>query len=162
MKLPASLLSQLRATVAVSAVLAAGCDLAATAAAEAEEPAEAEPQAQAAENPQPGVEPEADSLAKSFASRVNDTVDRTRAEPRALDPLPAAEPEDPTAFIPFSTDPAGPRVKPRAEAPLAFAEPPPKRKRRRAKPAKVVDEPCDPGLVGKPRGWDDCLGCGRG
>lgn len=163
MKLPAHLMSQLRLGIAASAVLAGGCDLAGPSEQPPEQPSE--PAAAAQAKPAPAASApstprtsdaeskNAPGLAETFAR----TVERNR--PRSLDPLPPVA-EDPTAVVPFDAEP-GPRVKARAESPLAFA-PAPKRKRR--KPRKVRDEPCQPEAapVVKSGGWDDCPGCGRG
>ena len=154
MKLPASLLSHLRVSIAAGAVVATGCDLAAA----DEAPEAAQAPAAAAETPETRRAESAQAHAKPDPSGVA-AVARAAAQesPRVIESTPIDE--DPTAVVPFSsgTEPSGPsRVKPREEAPLAFADPPPKRPKPRVKRPKPRPKP----VVGK--GWDNCPACGRG
>ena len=148
MKLPASLLSHLRVSIAAGAVVATGCDLAAAEdapkAAEASvKSIEASPVEAAESAPEPS-RAKPDSVGIAAVARAAE--ERTRG--LEVD-------EDPTAVVPFSSEASGPsRVKPREEAPLAFAAPPPPKPRvKRPKPAPKP-------AIGK--GWDDCPACGRG
>ena len=156
MKLPASLLSHLRVSIAAGAVVATGCDLAAAedAPKAAEAPAEsiqASPVEAAESAPEPSrAEPDGAGIAAVARAAAEE-----RARPRVAEAI--AVDEDPTAVVPFSSEATGPsRVKPREEAPLAFAAPPPPRPKPRVKRPKPAPKP----VIGK--GWDDCPACGRG
>lgn len=144
MKLPASLLSHLRVSIAAGAVVATGCDLAA---------AEAAPKA--AEAPVQSIEAAPIEAAESAPARAEPDSAGIAAVARAAEQRTRVLDEDPTAVVPFSTEATGPtRVKPREEAPLTFAAPPPPKPRvKRPKPAPAP-------VIGK--GWDDCPACGRG
>jgi len=158
MKLPSSLLRQLRVGIATGAVLASGCDVLqgevdgepeTPAAAQAATPAPTTaPRAAAAPTwPEPAASTESQpepGLSRAVARAVDET--RASAAVNTID-------EDPTAFVPFNTDP-GPRVRERTESPLAFG-PPPKAKPRTKRPHKVIKK-------GGAPAWDGCPACGRG
>lgn len=150
MKLPASLLSHLRVSIAAGAVVATGCDLAASedAPKAAEAPVESI-QASPVEAAESAPEaPRAEPDGAGIAAVARAAEERTRV---------LETDEDPTAVVPFSTEATGPsRVKPREEAPLAFAAPPPPRPKPRVERPKPAPAP----VIGK--GWDDCPACGRG
>lgn len=164
MRLPASLLSTLRVGLGATA-LVAGCDAPELQSAPEPEPAtvvsaparvEAEPEAA----PVDGLAAEVSSLVERASAEARPRVRRSAEEiVAAASPVLREVAEDPTAFVPFSEEPANaapirprPRVRPKPR--------PRTRPRPRTEPQQVRGWNPPPAK----RGWssDPCPACGRG
>lgn len=174
MKIPASLLLQMRTCVGAGALLvSAGCDLAPT-----EDLTPAAPEAaptiaaNAVEVPQEAVAPA--GLAGKVASAVDEAKTRETTAPTPVSEIEAPRqlerlaevpsaprpPEDVTAFVPF-------------RAPATAASAPARKAAKRPRPTRKValavePQPCDPetapAVIAAPSTWesDPCPACGRG